>query len=240
MVSVREGRQEVGVIKEWEDFVLSFEPSEFEWQMPEQYDVSGVIDKWYKKYGEENDQGYTAFSIESTKAALQRSIALTSEMKTKVFLEKMAGFNQAKLQHFTGTHTNSECFRAFAKLSHQEKHLQEFEDELNGFTGESIGEAPESLKNKWTEFWYHVSDPVSYGGETIFTPQFAFPYVAINYCRVEIKAREDALKDLMGLDDGNKYRPGDEGSAFLKFMTSPVGFAIVVLGGVMVARNLTK
>ena len=238
----------MGAIKAWEDFVFSLEPSEFEWQMPEQYDVSGVIDKWYKKYGEKNEQGapvlndrgIQVFSIESTKAALQRSIAITSEIKTKVFLEKMAGFNQAKLQYFTGTHTNSECFRAFAKLSHQEKHLQEFEDELNGFTGESIGEAPESLKNKWTEFWYHVYEPVSYGGETIFTPQFAFPYVAINYCRVEIKAREDALKGLMGLDDGNKYRPGDEGSAFWKFMTSPVGFGIVVLGGVLVARNLTK
>lgn len=240
MVPVRKGGQVVGVIKAWEDFVFSLEPKQFEWKMPQQYDVSGVIDKWYKKYGERNDQGYTVFSIESTKAALQRSIAITSEMKTKVFLEKMAGFNQAKLQHFTGTHTNSECFRAFAKLSHQEKHLQEFEDELNDFTGESIGEAPESLRNKWTEFWYHVSEPVSYGGETIFTPQFAFPYVAINHCRVEIKAREDALKGLMGLDDGNKYRPGDEGSAFLKFMTSPVGFGIVLLGGVLVARNLTK
>jgi hypothetical protein len=230
----------VGTIKAWEDFVFSLEPKQFEWMQPTQFDVAGVIDNWYKTYGETNDQGVQVFSIESTKAALQRSIAITSEMKTKVFLEKMSGFNQAKLQHFTGTHTNSECLRAFAKLSHQKKHLQDFEDELNGFSGESMAEAPDSLRNKWTEFWYHVSSPVSYGDGTIYTPQFAFPYVAINYCRVEIKAREDALRGLMWLDDGNKYRPGDEGSAFWKFMTSPVGFGITVLGGILVARSLTK
>jgi hypothetical protein len=235
MVPVRKGGQVVGVIKAWEDFVFSLEPKQFEWKMPQQYDVSGVIDKWYKKYGERDDQGIPVFSIESTKAALQRSIAITSEMRTKVFLENAAGWNV----NMEGV-LDSECFRAFGKLTRQNKRLQDFKDELNDFDGESMEGAPESLRNKWTEFWYHVNKPVPYEGENIFTPQFAFPYVAINYCRVEIKAGEDALKGLMGLDDGNKYRPGDEGSAFLKFMTSPVGFGIVVLGGVLVARNLTK
>lgn len=184
--------------------------SDGEWELPPQHDISAIIKSWYSTYMVDGK-----FSPLATSQAIANSLTASEETRGEMGVWQRMVADPA-------------CASDYDDLDRFDAWLKSLREEIDGLS--SWEGASESLMQKVDSFWGRQgSAPKSV--QDFSGPAFVYPYIVANACRVDIKTKVDAVKEI----------PEDlYNNPILNFLTSPAGFALVILGGVIVARNLTK
>lgn len=231
------------------EWVLSFSPKSQEWVLPEQYDISSEINGIKRSYGAGDEWNTPANTLD----AVQDTIDLTRTMRRAIaskFLGSTTGIvaDSYLEQYIMPGSPEFICASVFRQLSRQADRLSEFAKALrayieqygNSWSGIDAfpGQGGRSFRRQVEMFWGERPG-LEYDEEDrqIWQPEAAYPYAAMNWCRVEIKSKEDTASGLWGGDEGNTT---PSGGIFVNFFTSPIGIGIIALSGVLVARRLTR